>query len=508
MEIKPLFYNWVPVPVRYAILMVLAFTTLCANGVYLGITTDMYSDLGVYSEVYTMAGNALFIGMGICIIFAVRLLARHTNKRLVLTGLVMQLLMNVICATTSSPVVTIAASFILGFTKILALGQIYFALLTMMSKKMESARLYPLFYFIALGGLYFTTWFTAYLTNLYSWRYAYYAIYMLLAVSIILAVVFIYNQPLRRKIPLYQLDLPGLLLISTSLMLVNYVVVYGKVEDWFNAKSITFSAFGAAITFLLFISRELLVKRPLLHLPLFKKANFSLGLVLLILLGALTPATFQSVYAGSVLHFETIRNSEINLYLIPGIVTGCLMAFFWYRHKLNGQVLTIIGFAAMVTYHILMYGRFVTDLNITGFWFPSLMKGFGLALLYISIGLYTTAGFPFPQVLKIVGVIVVVRSFLGPGVFSGLYGYFFYAERTRHLSMLANHIDANEPQVFANGHIARFYQNIQQQATLTALKEISGTIIIFGLSVIIVLTIIHLYKKINLIAVNGPGRNS
>jgi DHA2 family multidrug resistance protein len=507
MEIKPLFYAWVPTYLRYAILTLLTFVALCVNGVFNGITIDMYSDLGVYAEPFTMAGNALFIGMGTSIIFMIRLLGRLPIKTLALTGFVMQLLMNWVCATTSDPTITVAATFVLGFTKIFTVGPIYLAWLGIWSKKMETARLYPFFYFMVLAGLYFITWFTAYLTNLYSWRYAYYAMFILIAISIILAVIFIEHHPLRRKIPLYQLDMPGLLLLITSLMLINYVAVYGKVEDWFSSAAITTACFGAVITLLLFIRRELLLKRPLLNLQLFKKTNFSLGLVLLVLLSVFTPATFQAAYSGSVLHFESIRNAELNLYLIPGIIAGCLMSFFWYRHKYNGQLLIIIGFAAMVGYHMLMYGSFVTDLNIADLWLPSLVKGFGLALLYISIGLYATAGFPFPHVLKTVGVIVLVRSFLAPGIISGLYSYFLYAERTRHLSKLATHIDANEPQVLAQGNISRFYQNIQQQASLTALKEISGTIIIFGLSVITILMLIHIYRKINLTALHDTGRN-
>ena len=64
MELNQIFYEWVPKYVRYAILLLMVFVALCANGVYLGITTDMYSDLGVYAEPYTMASNALYIGMG------------------------------------------------------------------------------------------------------------------------------------------------------------------------------------------------------------------------------------------------------------------------------------------------------------------------------------------------------------------------------------------------------------------------------------------------------------
>jgi DHA2 family multidrug resistance protein len=71
--------------------------------------------------------------------------------------------------------------------------------------------------------------------SLYSWRYAYVIVFILVILCIALAIVFFENHNLKKKIPLYQLDIPGLLLLIVSMMLINYVVVYGKVEDWFNS---------------------------------------------------------------------------------------------------------------------------------------------------------------------------------------------------------------------------------------------------------------------------------
>src|SRR5215510_6820105 len=106
MEVNQIFYEWVPKYVRYAILLLMVFVALCANGVYLGITTNMYSDLGVYSEPYTMATNAMYIGMGLGFLFIIRLAVRFSGKLGVIGGFVMMLLMNGIIATTNNPFVT------------------------------------------------------------------------------------------------------------------------------------------------------------------------------------------------------------------------------------------------------------------------------------------------------------------------------------------------------------------------------------------------------------------
>jgi hypothetical protein len=361
---------------------------------------------------------------------------------------------------------------------------------------MEAARVYPFFYFMALAGLNFITWLTTHFTYLYSWRYSYIIIFVLIIACIVLAVVFFENHKLKKKIPLYQLDIPGLLLLILSLMLLNYVAVYGKVEDWFGSHTICAALFAAVLTILLFIKRELTLKRPILDFKLFKIFNVNLGLLLFFLLGFFTPGTFQSSLTGNVLHFELIRNSELNLYLIPGILVGCILSFFWYKKNYDGHILFIVGFSAYALYHIMMYNQFVNDLNIADFLIPSCIKGFGQAILFISIGLYATANLPLPSTLKAVGLILVVRSFLGPGIISGLYNYFLYAGTNRHLSTLASQIDVNEPMLTQHADFTGYYKYILQQANLAALKEISGSIIIFGLAIIILLIAVLAYRKI------------
>jgi hypothetical protein len=279
-------------------------------------------------------------------------------------------------------------------------------------------------------------------------------------------------------------------------MLINYVAVYGKVEDWFGSDTICAASFAAVIAILLFIKRESVLKRPILNLNLFKIFNISAGLFLFVLLGVLTPATFQSALAVNVLNFELVRNAELNLFLIPGILVGSVLTFFWYKKNYGSHLLFIIGFSAFVIYHIMMYTRFVNDLDINDFLTPSFIRGFALAILYISIGLYTTANLPIVASLKVVGLILIVRSFLAPGIISGLYNYFLYAGTNRHLSLLSSEIDATEPMVFQQTDFVGYYKYILQQANLAALKEISGSIIIFGLSITIILIIVLAYRKI------------
>jgi len=66
----------------------------------------------------------------------------------------------------------------------------------------------------------------------------------------------------------------------------------------------------------------------------------------------------------------------------------------------------------------------------------------------------------------------------------------------RHLYRLASEIDANEPLLSQHVNFTEYYKNILREANLSALKEISGSIIIFGLTVVILLIVVMTYRKI------------
>src|SRR5882762_8140244 len=117
MELKDLFYKWVPVWVKLVVLFIFFFVVLTANGVYLGNSTDMYSGLGVYSEPFTAAYNAVYIGMGLGLFIEVRLKMRFTSKTLLLWGFTVMGLVNLLNMFTESPIVIILSCLVLGFTK-------------------------------------------------------------------------------------------------------------------------------------------------------------------------------------------------------------------------------------------------------------------------------------------------------------------------------------------------------------------------------------------------------
>jgi hypothetical protein len=121
----------------------------------------------------------------------------------------------------------------------------------------------------------------------------------------------------------------------------------------------------------------------------------------------------------------------------------------------------------------------------------SILKGFGTTILYIVIGLYTTNGFPLTIVMHAGGLMILVRSFLGSGIVTGIYSYLLYAGRVRHLDILAGNADADAGFLIRP---ANYYRNMQAQATMAAGKEMCGFIIIAGLIILAGILFSHFYR--------------
>jgi DHA2 family multidrug resistance protein len=494
MELYDLFYKWVPIWVRLPVLFLLFFTVLTCNGVYLGNTTDTFSGLGVYSEPFTEAYNAVFIGMGIGILIEVRMKRRFTNKTMVLYGFSMLLLMNFVCMVTSNPAIVVIACLILGFCKMTAFFEVYITWVQIWSKNFDRSRVYPFVYATALPGTYLITWATCKLAYFYNWRYAYIVVLMLILLCILLTSIFVENHPLHRPFPLYQMDLLGILLLLSTLMLVNYIAVYGKVEDWFRSDRIKGAFILLPITFFGFLRREMNVKRPLVPFRILRSPRFHKGLFFFIVLGVFLPSSIQNSFTGGILRFEAFRNTELNLYLIPSMFVGAVFAFLWYFYKKDPDVVLFTGFLAFTIYYFLLYQRLATGLGLEDFWLLSIFKGLAIILLYICIGLYCVSSFKMPDLVTAAGFMIITRSFLGSGIFTGIYSYLIYAGTVRHIDRLA---DLTATGDYVQSELpAAYLRTIQQQASLAAFKELTGWILLFGILLLATLGISIIFRAL------------
>jgi MFS transporter, DHA2 family, multidrug resistance protein len=476
------FHRWVPNALRIPVLLLLFFVPLNLNGVYPGNTTDLYSDLGIYTETYIAAYNAIYIGMGLGFIIHMRLAARFSVKTLVLYGLTAQFFMSAACVICPYPGLIILACFLLGFCKVCALKELYSLWAAIWSKEGDRGRIYPFVFSMALAGSYAFIWVMAELAFRYNWQYAYVLVLGIMLVAILLVLLLFEHHPPLHPLPLYQMDWMGVLLLASFMMLVNYVSVYGQVEDWFNSPSICFAFVLMPLFGLGFLLRESIVKRPALPLFLLRVRNYVPGLVLFLISGINVPVIIQYLYAQQVLKFELTSTLSLNLYLIPGVLMGAILSGIWYRLKWPPLLLICLGMLTCLLYNVLFYHQVTGAEGYQDFRLPSVLKGMGLVILYISLGIQTTKWMPPKYAITALGFMIIFRSFLARGLFNSGFIYLLYAGRVRHLSSVAEGLDPAWQYRFSGG---AYFAFMQRQAFLGAASELTGWIIWMGGAVIL-----------------------
>lgn len=494
---KGLFHKWVPKPVMLLLILILLIPFLSINGVYTGNIADMVGGLGTMTETITLAMNASFIGMAVGVPLFFRTKRFFRSKELLVGSLIIMALLSFICGTTNEAVVIVICSFFIGFFKLFGMFELILPIMFMISPTGERSRFYAFFYPISIGigqlSGYFTTWF-AY--NL-QWQQVYMVASAVLLFCALLCVIFMHNLRPGKQVPIKGFDWLSMALFGASLMLLNYVLVYAKQQAWLASENILFTAAAAILLLVVFLYRQSVVKAPNLSLSIFKKKNVVHGLILTMLLGMyMATSMVQSMFTTSVLGYSAVTNAKLNIATIPGIVMAGFVAFHWFKNKWHLKGYIWLGFAAFIGYTIMMYFLLSPVIDMEYLIVPSFLKGLGMGMLFIGIGLYTFDKLTRMDMLSAASLQMTVRSFLGTAVFSAIFSLTLYKLQWQQIGDLAVNMDAMNPFVVERGGGLALYGPVQIQAMLTAGKALLGYIIIASFSVMAYVTL-HRFGKIH-----------
>lgn len=122
------------------------------------------------------------------------------------------------------------------------------------------------------------------MAELYTWRYAFYLIVPVAAVSSIGVMLAL---PRMRNVSDVKLEWTGFLLISISIACVQLALSRGQRLDWFQSSEICIEVFLGVLTFYLFVVHSLTHEKPFLNLRLLLNRNYSIGLILVTIYGML-----------------------------------------------------------------------------------------------------------------------------------------------------------------------------------------------------------------------------
>lgn len=532
------FYQWVPRPLGILILMFLFVPPTFSGGAYLSNLNEMSGELGLMVEEIQLASFFTSIGMCLFVPFMVRFLQARSVRRTYLWCFGLLIPLNYICAVTTYVPVLLAACLLIGFVRIIVMLNCTFTIapyltgvntLSMFTMteistpdvqyKMERMRtfLMPVLYcfilLIAQSNNIVTAWFA----YEYSWKDAYYVTIAMLLMAMLLA---LFTMPDIRNNEKYHIEwnkVPELICMTIALCCMAYILAFGKTLDWFNSRHIIIAAAIMLLSIGLFMLSSLHNgDNAYLPLGVFRYRNIWMSMTLFLIAMIFNSA---NIFVGSFSKISTSINNyhsaSLSGWAIVGCVAGLVLSVLLVLKKVRFRTTFIIAFLFMALSNCLLYFQYQTTGLFENMIWPTVLNFIGLLMLYSLVAAFGMKSLPSRYLATFVFLMIWMRNSIAPVIGASIYSNWLNERQQYHISVLSEGIIASNP-LIAQTHAKNMIiakasgkgsfeseqfsslaikGKVTIQATIVAMKEITGNTVIIILIAAGITFILPYHKK-------------
>ena len=512
------FYDWVPKPLGIIFLILLFIPIMTVSGVYSANSVEMVGGLGILSEHISFVGFVTSVGMAAFSPFFYSLVCVRREKMMCMSGFCLLAVLSYVCARTESVFILALCSLVMGFVRQALLMVNLFTLIKYafgieatintspgnepvdeagwdkldVEKTTSMPTIY--FFFMLLGQL--GTWLTAWFAYNYEWQYVYYVMMAAMLVAVLVILVTMPDQPYTTgRVPLSFSKFGNVVVFSLMCCSFIYIMVYGKVLDWYDSQSIRLSTFLCVVSTLLFVYLEKTRRSPYFLLEAFKSRSIRGGILLFMGLMILNSSQmFVNVFVGVGMKVDKLHNAMLGNWVLVGYFAGLVMAVFSSAKKIHFNWLFAIGFIFIGLASLFMYFEVQTDGLYERMKWPVIIRATGMMLLYSVTAVYANQRMPYRLLSTWVCIMLTVRMIVAPGIGSALYSNVLQNRQQYYITRYAHGYDPMNPEVAAqydqtvrgmkmqgksdyeahNMAAMSLKGKVQVQATLSAVKEMAG----------------------------------
>jgi DHA2 family multidrug resistance protein len=228
------------------------------------------------------------------------------------------------------------------------------------------------------------------------WKVTYDYLILFQLLTLMMMLLMLRQSAGHRRYPLYQIDWGGMVIFACGMLALAYTIIYGSRYYWFADPRIRYSTFATVIGASLFLYRQHIVKRPVIHPGVFTSRNFVIGVCLLaIYYGSKDSVNLIYNYAGGVLKWSTLQVIILSLCNIAGMVILLVSAIrLMLAKRITIKVLLVTGFGLMGAFNMWMSFLLTPDLSFTDLLLPVFLQGASSGLLFIPLMIYVLSSAP------------------------------------------------------------------------------------------------------------------
>ncbi|MCM1520435.1 MAG: hypothetical protein NC098_06585 [Lachnoclostridium sp.] len=465
-----------------------------SGGLYLAAATDMVGTTALMQEDILMAGYASLIGMSInfCVMF--RLKFRFSNRVGLLICCSVLLAATLICASTDSVPVLVAASFVAGWFRMWATLVINSTIQLWITPERDMAVFFCYVYLIVDGVIQLSGIATIYTAFYLQWEYMHWIMAGLLALMIVMVLILVKPVKGPMQIPLLGIDWIGAGLWSIVMLCFTFVCVYGNYFDWWEAREIVAATVLGIACLGINLWRATFLHHPYISFLALTNRNVRRATMVYLVFFTLmaTEHVFEHSYAATILGFDETNLIDLNWYVLAGIVAGCGFTYFTFAcRRWRYKTMTCIAFTLAAIYLANFY--FLIDYGVEKemLFIPLFTRGFAsviISIVFLTSMVPGNSGlhfFVFPQALTLNGFTgAVMGATLGPAIVGELLRH----TMARNAANLGSVFSPANPDTGAMP-FGQIYGMVQQQALVVSMKEIYGWLLIVALVTVLIIAV-------------------
>ncbi len=248
------------------------------------------------------------------------------------------------------------------------------------------------------------------LTDTYSWRYAFYINIPIGIAALFMINTFIHDPDYIKNAKAPRFDNLGLGTLIVWIGCLQVVLDKGQEDDWFGAVWIRWAVFFLVVSFIWFIYHSWTKKDPLVDLKVFKDRNFLVGATLIFLFGL---AIYSTTTVLPLFYQELLGYTAFTagIAVAPrGLGAICGMPVIGYlSNKVDPRYLLTFGFG-LFGITTLYFGNVTLDISPTTLLLPILLTGFALSFVFVPISTAAYGTLRQEQVGNASGVFNLMRN--------------------------------------------------------------------------------------------------
>jgi DHA2 family multidrug resistance protein len=250
------------------------------------------------------------------------------------------------------------------------------------------------------------------ITDNLSWQWIFYVNIPVGCIAAFCVSTFVKESPKYGKGK--RVDWWGILFLALGVGALQVVLEKGEDKDWFQTWWITALTFTTIISAICFIWRETKIDFPIVNFKILRHRSFSIGIFTSFALGvALYGSTFIfPVFCQNILGFTA---KQTGLILLPGgCATILCMPFVGNMLKkgIPAQFLSAGGFILFFIFCWMLYGSSL-DSGTGNFWWPLIIRGIGMAILFVPLTTLAIADLRGPEIGQGTGLNNMMRQLGG-----------------------------------------------------------------------------------------------